>query len=103
MRLLTTDVLALELKRCEEGRVCPAFFVAYRSAADGGQHLLINGQARPSANGSGGTREALEDEAADLFGQFVFYLRENNIAIEAAIEREWLRHLDRYIELDDVS
>jgi hypothetical protein len=36
---LTTDVLALELKRCEEGRVCPAFFVACRSAADGRQHF----------------------------------------------------------------
>lgn len=60
------------------------------------EHLLINGQARPNVDGSGGTREALENEAADLFGQFVLYLRENNIDIEAAIERKWLRHLDKY-------
>ena len=60
------------------------------------EHLLLNGQARPNEDGSGGTREALENEAADLFGQFVLYLRANDIDIEAAIERKWLRHLDAY-------
>jgi NTP pyrophosphatase (non-canonical NTP hydrolase) len=64
------------------------------------EHLLISGRARPNADGSSGTREALENEAADLFGQFVLYLRENKIDIEAAIERKWLRHLDHYIKLD---
>lgn len=67
------------------------------------EHLLINGHARPNADGSGGTRGALENEAADLFGQFVLYLRENKIDIEAAIERKWLRHLDRYVELDSTT
>ncbi|MCD2173073.1 phosphoribosyl-ATP pyrophosphohydrolase [Rhizobium sp. C4] len=60
------------------------------------EHLLLNGQARPNKDGSGGTREALENEAADLFGQFVLYLRANEIDIEAAIERKWLRHLAAY-------
>lgn len=64
------------------------------------EHLLIGGRAKPDADGSGATREALENEAADLFGQFVLYLRENDIDIEAAIERKWLRHLDHYVELD---
>jgi NTP pyrophosphatase (non-canonical NTP hydrolase) len=64
------------------------------------EHLLLGGQAQPAADGSGGTREALENEAADLFGQFVLYLRANDIDIVAAIERKWLRHLDRYAELD---
>lgn len=64
------------------------------------EHLLIAGRGRPNADGSGGTREALENEAADLFGQFVLYLRANEIDIEAAIERKWLGHLDRYIGLD---
>ncbi|PST27358.1 hypothetical protein C7U60_02215 [Mesorhizobium plurifarium] len=64
------------------------------------EHLLIGGRAKPNADGSGGTREALENEAADLFGQFVLYLRENDIDIEAAIERKWLRHLDQYVGLD---
>ncbi|WP_430251002.1 hypothetical protein [Neorhizobium sp. DAR64860/K0K1] len=63
------------------------------------EHLLIAGRAKPNANGSGGTREALENEAADLFGQFVLYLRANEIDIEAAIERKWLRHLDKYVAL----
>lgn len=67
------------------------------------EHLIINGQARPNADGLGGTREALENEAADLFGQFVLYLRANDIDIEAAIERKWLRHLDRYAELDSAE
>jgi NTP pyrophosphatase (non-canonical NTP hydrolase) len=63
------------------------------------EHLLLTGRAKPTG-GSGGTREALENEAADLFGQFVLYLRANEIDIEAAIERKWLRHLDRYADLD---
>ncbi len=64
------------------------------------EHLMLNGQARPNKDGSGGTREALENEAADLFGQFVLYLRANEIDIEAAIERKWLRHLgsDKSVE-----
>jgi NTP pyrophosphatase (non-canonical NTP hydrolase) len=64
------------------------------------EHLLMAGRAKPNADGSGGTREALENEAADLFGQFVLYLRANEIDIEAAIERKWLRHLDEYVGLD---
>lgn len=64
------------------------------------EHLLLEGRAKPNADGSGGTREALENEAADLFGQFVRYLRANEIDIEAAIERKWLRHLDKYVDLD---
>lgn len=64
------------------------------------EHLLLNGQARPNKDGFGGTREALENEAADLFGQFVLYLRANGIDIEAAIERKWLRHLDAYTEAE---
>lgn len=67
------------------------------------EHLLIGGRAKPNADGSGGTREALENEAADLFGQFVLYLRENDIDIEAAIARKWLRHLDQYAELDKAA
>lgn len=65
------------------------------------EHLLLSGRSKPNADGSGGTREALENEAADLFGQFVLYLRANDIDIEAAIERKWLRHLDHYVELDE--
>ncbi|MGF0538014.1 hypothetical protein ACQQ2Q_08475 [Agrobacterium sp. ES01] len=65
------------------------------------EHLLLNGLARPVADGSGGRRGALEDEAADLFGQLVLYLRANEIDIEAAIERKWLRHLTDYEEMAD--
>ncbi len=64
------------------------------------EHLLMTGRAKRSADDSGDAREALENEAADLFGQLVLYLRANEIDIEAAIERKWLRHLDRYVGLD---
>ncbi len=67
------------------------------------EHLLVGGVARPNADGSGGTRESLENEAADLFGQLVLYLRANDIDIVAAIERKWLRHLDHYVELDKIA
>jgi NTP pyrophosphatase (non-canonical NTP hydrolase) len=63
------------------------------------ENLLIGGRAKPNTGGSGGSREALENEAADFFRQFVLYLRANQIDIEASIERKWLRHLDQYIEL----
>ena len=63
------------------------------------EHLLIEGRSKPSADGTGGTRTDLENEAADLFGQFVLYLRANDIDIEAAIERKWLKHLAHYEEL----
>lgn len=59
------------------------------------EHLRMDGRARPSPDGSVGARAALENEAADLFGQFVLYLRAHDIDIEAAIERKWLRHLDQ--------
>lgn len=64
------------------------------------EHLLMNGRSKLNTEGSAGSREALENEAADLFGQFILYLSENDIDIEAAIERKWLRHLERYVELD---
>jgi NTP pyrophosphatase (non-canonical NTP hydrolase) len=63
------------------------------------EHLLIEGRSEPNADGAGGTRLDLENEAADLFGQFVLYLRANDIDIEAAIERKWLRHLSHYEQL----
>lgn len=63
------------------------------------EHLLMEGRSKANIDGSGETREALENEAADLFGQFVLYLRANEIDIEAAIERKWLRHTDHYNNL----
>ncbi|MBP2235307.1 hypothetical protein J2Z31_001799 [Sinorhizobium kostiense] len=38
-----------------------------------------------------------------MFGQFVLYLRENDIDIEAAIECKGLRHLDHYVEPDGTA
>lgn len=57
------------------------------------EHLRLTGRARPHADAPADSREALENEAADLFGQLVLYLRANDIDIEAALQRKWLRHL----------
>jgi hypothetical protein len=65
--------------------------------------LVDRWESKNNLDGPGGTREALENEAADLFGQLVLYLRQNDIDIEAAIERKWLRHLNQYVELDKTA
>lgn len=56
-------------------------------------HLRLGGRARPRPDGTAGAREELEDEAADLFGQLVLFLRASGIDIESAVERKWLRYL----------
>ena len=58
------------------------------------EHVEFAGGARPSGRSRDEIRRALEDEAADLFGQFVLYLDANGIDIEQAIARKWLGHLD---------
>ena len=60
------------------------------------EHVELAGRARPSGRSEAEIREALENEAADLFGQFVLYLEANGIDIESAIERKWLKHLDNW-------
>ena len=59
------------------------------------EHIEMTGRARPSGRSEAEIRLALENEAADLFGQFVLYLQANAIDIEAAIERKWLHYLDK--------
>ncbi|WP_417307516.1 hypothetical protein [Devosia sp.] len=58
------------------------------------EHLRLSGRARPHADGTQGSREALESEAADLLGQLLLYCRAQQIDIEAAITRKWLRYLN---------
>jgi NTP pyrophosphatase (non-canonical NTP hydrolase) len=58
------------------------------------EHLRIGGRARTNADSLKSQREALENEAADLFGQFILYVRANNIDIEAALQRKWLHRLE---------
>ena len=60
------------------------------------EHVELTGRARPSGRSAEEVRQALENEAADLFGQFVLYLAAQDIDIEAAIERKWLKHLDNW-------
>ena len=59
------------------------------------EHVELTGRARPSGRSEAEIRLALENEAADLFGQFVLFLQANDIDIEAALERKWLHYLDK--------
>ena len=59
------------------------------------EHVELTGRARPSGRSAAEVRLALENEAADLFGQFVLYLQASDIDIEAAIARKWLHYLDK--------
>ncbi len=58
------------------------------------EHVALTGRARPSGRSEAEIRIALENEAADLFGQFVLYLDANGIDIEAALARKWFHYLD---------
>ena len=60
------------------------------------EYVQITGRARRETNDDAEPRQRLENEAADLFGQFMLFLAANDIDIEAAIERKWLRHLDNW-------
>lgn len=59
------------------------------------EHVELTGRGRPSGRSEAEIRQALENEAADLFGQFVLFLQANDIDIEAALERKWLHYLDK--------
>jgi NTP pyrophosphatase (non-canonical NTP hydrolase) len=47
------------------------------------------GRQRPEPNA-----DALADEAADVLGQLMLFVKRNGIDIEAALERKWFRYLE---------
>ena len=47
------------------------------------------GRQRPEPNA-----DALGDEAADVLGQLMLFVKRNGIDIEAALERKWFRYLE---------
>ncbi|CAD7036108.1 hypothetical protein REJC140_03492 [Pseudorhizobium endolithicum] len=53
------------------------------------EHLLLGGRAKPNGDGSGSTREALENEAAELFGQSVLYLGADELRHYGASVTGW--------------
>jgi NTP pyrophosphatase (non-canonical NTP hydrolase) len=58
------------------------------------EHLRGTGRGRVGERNDAAIRDALENEAADLFAQLLLYCRHNGIDVEAALKRKWFMHLD---------
>jgi len=59
------------------------------------EHLRGTGRGRVGDRGEGEIRQALENEAADLFAQLLLFCRHNKIDVEAALARKWFVYLDK--------
>jgi NTP pyrophosphatase (non-canonical NTP hydrolase) len=59
------------------------------------EHLRLTGRGRVGARPAAAIREARDDEAVDLLAMVILYCRDNDIDVEAALERKWFRHLGR--------
>jgi NTP pyrophosphatase (non-canonical NTP hydrolase) len=57
------------------------------------EYLKLSGRGRLKGATPAALRMALEDEAADVLAMLLLFARNNNIDLEAAVERKWLRHL----------
>lgn len=55
--------------------------------------LRCDGRARQRAKDNGGARDAVEDEAADLFAHLLLFCRYHGIDVVAALERKWFAYL----------
>lgn len=56
-------------------------------------HLKRTGRGRHAGLSEADMREALENEAADVFAMLVLYCRENDIDLVDALNRKWFRYL----------
>lgn len=57
-------------------------------------YLKFNGQARTDGESAVALRENLEDELADVIGMALLMARSQNINLEQALKRKWLKHLE---------
>lgn len=56
-------------------------------------HLKLTGRGRREGLSETDMREALEDEAADVFAMLLLYCREKEIDLPQALNRKWFRYL----------
>ena len=56
-------------------------------------YLKYAGQARTDGESSGALKENLEDELADVIGMALLIAKNQNIDVEAAFKRKWLKYL----------
>ena len=59
------------------------------------EYLKTTGRGRLKGASAETTRLALEDEAADVLATLLLFAAENQIDLEAALERKWFKYLGR--------
>ncbi len=59
------------------------------------EYLKSTGRGRLKGADAGAIRHALEDEAADVLAMLLLFARNNDIDLEAALERKWFQYLGR--------
>ena len=91
------QVSAIYAARCDIRR--DADWYALKLQEEAGElvaeYLRGSGRGRIAERTDAEIREALENEAADLFAQVLLFCRHNRIDVEAALERKWFSHLKR--------
>jgi len=91
------QVSAIYATRCDIRR--DADWYALKLQEEAGElvaeYLRGSGRGRIAERTDAEIREALENEAADLFAQVLLFCRHNRIDVEAALERKWFSHLKR--------
>lgn len=58
------------------------------------EHLKLTGRGRRAGLSAAAMREALADEAADVFAMLLLYCRDNGIDLTEALNRKWFKYLD---------
>lgn len=58
------------------------------------EHLRLSGRGRLHGKSRDEMREALEDETADVLAHILLFAKANEIDLEQALERKWLRYLE---------
>ena len=59
------------------------------------EYLKMTGRGRLKGADTATIRVALEDEAADVLAMLLLFARNNDIDLEAALERKWFQYLGR--------
>ena len=59
------------------------------------EYLKMTGRGRLKGGDTATIRVALEDEAADVLAMLLLFARNNDIDLEAALERKWFQYLGR--------
>lgn len=57
------------------------------------EYLRASGRGRLKGAGAEAVRMALEDEAADVLAMLLLFARDNDIDLDAALERKWFKYL----------